>query len=306
MVVVGGEAAVVVVAVLVPLGSAVVLLAFVAVPLAAVPLAVVPLAVVPLAVVPVPPVPVPVVTPAALFAELLLVFPDGPVAPALDDISCLFIETIIHQKTHVVGKREEVASITLNMAVIKPMPRLSRGHVPSPGEPMPASETNNRQQGVANLVDNQDRSVCDGCVDAGLMEHHHLGELCQQQLLGTPLLGTLFAGPICDGRWANRFPNRIGYVHLLGRRRDRELGQRIWANIGILAVITFDSIRNLEANQFVKEWNLVREELDQLMGIANSLSGGHVSGPNTLVEGFQSFISTASPDFGKTHLDGIV
>ena len=151
------------------------------------------------------------------------------------------------------------------MCIVKAIPRFSWRHVSSPSEPMVARETDNGEQCIANLVHNQDWGVCDGCIDGCLVEHHHLRELCEEELLGTSLLGTLFAGPIGNGRRTNRFSNRISSRHLLGGRRDGELRQGIWPNILVVTMITLDLVCDLESHQLVEKGNLVAEKLNQLM-----------------------------------------
>jgi hypothetical protein len=64
---------------------------------------------------------------------------------------------------------------------------------------------------------------------------------------------------------------------------------------------------HLEAYELVEEGNLVPEELQELVGIADVLSSRHVRRDlDALVEGIQSFLSMRPPEFGQAALDWVV
>ena len=108
------------------------------------------------------------------------------------------------------------------------------------------------------------------------MKHHDLWELGQQELLLASLLLALLAGPVGDAMNLHRLCNRIGNRLLGSGWCDGELVQSVRANVAIRTVLTLDDIRNLEARELIKEGNLVTHELDELMGVTNTLACRHV------------------------------
>ena len=226
---------------------------------------------------------------------------------AFRTFSYLLIETIIQKKTHIVGKREEVAGVTLRLAVIQTMPRLSWRKIPTPGEPVSTRETYDRHECVANLVDNQDRGIGRRGSDRSLVEHHHAGELCKKELLVASLLLALLTRPVCDGDGFDCLSDCIRDCLFLLCGCKRELDHCIRLRLCRMAIVALDGICHPETHQLVKEGNLVDEKLDQLVRIPDSLSCRHVRGHlDRLVEGFESLVTLGPPDLGKTCLDHVL
>lgn len=71
----------------------------------------------------------------------------------------------------------------------------------------------------------------------------------------------------------------------------------------VVAIIALDHVRNLEPTQLVQKRQLVAKELQQLMRVANSLACGHHRGAHALVEGLQTLITFAPPDFLEAKVD---
>ena len=151
------------------------------------------------------------------------------------------------------------------MAVIKPIPRLTRREITPPGEPVTAGETYNGTQGIPNLVDDQDRRIRQRCTHRCLMKHHHLRELCEEQLLLTSTLSTLFTFPIGNDLRPHGLADRIRYRLLFLAWSNRELVHRVPAHVCIVAVVALDDLCDLEPCQLVKDRDLVTEKLNQLM-----------------------------------------
>ena len=192
------------------------------------------------------------------------------------------------------------------MPVIQAMPRLTRGKVSTPGEPVTASEADNRHQRVPDLIDHDDRGIGRRSPDRGLVEHHHLRELCEEQLLGAAELSALVALPIGDGDGFHRLCDGIRDRLLLLRRRNAELCQRIGLGLLVGAVVALNHVRYPESHELVKEGNFVEKEVDELVGVADVLTGGHVRGYlHALIEGVKSLLTLAAPELGEAALDRI-
>jgi hypothetical protein len=72
-------------------------------------------------------------------------------------------------------------------------------------------------------------------------------------------------------------------------------------------VVALNGVRNLEARKLIKEGHFITEELDELVGVADAFACRHRGTYlDAFIQGFQSFIATAGPDFGETCLDWIV
>ena len=247
---------------------------------------------------PVRPVP-PVADDAFCVLELEL-DPDGPVPPVDPvDILYLFIDTIIHEQSHTVVVRHKVCSVCLNMCIVKSIPRLTRWKVATPGEPVIACEAHNRKECEANFVEDDDGCVLSSGSHGGLVKHHDLRKLSKHHLLVASLLLALFTGPIGNALWLDGLGNRIGDGLLASYRRNRELVESVRTNVLVGTVVALNGVRNLEARKLIKEGYFITEELNELVGVADAFACGHRGTDlDAFIQGFQSFIATAGPDFG--------
>jgi len=192
----------------------------------------------------------------------------------------------------------------LNVAVIQAVPRLTRGKVSTPGEPVPSREAYNRHERIADLVQYKHWRVGSRGSDRGLVEHKDLGELSEKQLLGATELATVFTLPVWDGERPHCLCDRIGHRLLLLRGGNAELGEGIGLGLLVRAIVTLDGVRYPEAHELIKEGNFVDEEVYELVGVADVLPGGHVRRHlHTFVEGLEPLISFTSPDFREAHFD---
>ena len=78
------------------------------------------------------------------------------------------------------------------------------------------------------------------------MEHEHLGELGEEQLLRTSALSTVVTLPLWNARGANCLGNRIRDRLLFLRGGNRELRERIGFGFLVRAVIAANCVRNPE------------------------------------------------------------
>lgn len=241
--------------------------------------------------------PVPPVAEDAFCVLVLELDPDGPVAPV--DILYLFIDTIIHEQSHTIVVRHKVCSVCLNMCIVKSIPRLTRWKVTTPGEPVIPCEAHNRKECEANLVEDDDGCVLCGGSHGGLVKHHDLRKLSKHHLLVASLLLALFTGPIGNALWLDGLGNRIGDGLLASYRRNRELVESVRTNVLVGAVVALNGVRNLEARKLIKEGYFITEELNELVGVADAFACRHRGTDlDAFIQGFQSFIATAGPDFG--------
>lgn len=193
------------------------------------------------------------------------------------------------------------------MCIIKSIPWLTWWKVTTPGEPVVSCETHNRKQSEANLVEDDDGCVLCSGSHGCLVKHHDLRKLCKHHLLVASLLLALFTGPIGNALWLDGFSNRIGDGLLASYRRNGEFVEGIWAEVFVVAVVALNRVRNLEARKLIKEGYFVTEKLDELVGVADAFACGHRGTDlDTFIQGFQSLIATAGPDFGEARFDGVV
>lgn len=117
----------------------------------------------------------------------------------------------------------------------------------------------------------------------------------------------MFTLPVCDCHWLHGVCDSIRDCLFLLCRSDGELGECIWFDLLVSAVITPDGVRNLESHELVKEGNFVEEEVDELVGVADVFTGGHVGRDlHAFVEGFESLLTLASPELGKACFDCVL
>jgi hypothetical protein len=65
-------------------------------------------------------------------------------------------------------------------------------------------------------------------------------------------------------------------------------------------------VRHLEPTQLVEERQLVAEELQQLVGVANALASGHEGRLHTFVQSLEALVAAGAPDFLKGKVDGVI
>ena len=192
------------------------------------------------------------------------------------------------------------------MSVIQAIPWLTRGKVSTPGEPVTAREADHRHQCISDLVNHDDRCIRRGGPNRRLVEHEDLGELCEEQLLGATQLPALVALPIRDGERLDCVCDGFRHRLLLLSWRDAELRQRVGLGLLVGAVVTLNHVRYPEPHELVKEGNFVEKEVDELVGVANVLTGGHMRGHlHALVEGVESLLTLAAPKLGETAVDWV-
>jgi hypothetical protein len=190
------------------------------------------------------------------------------------------------------------------MAIIQTVPWLTRGKVSTPGEPVSSCETYNRHECVTILIQHKDWRIGSRCPYRSLVEHEDLRELGEEQLLRASVLSTVVTLPIWNGDRAYCFCDGIGDRLLLLRGCDAELGQCIWLDFLVGAVVTPDGVRYLEPHEFIKEGNLIEEEVDELVRVTDVFSCGHMGGClDALVECLETLFSFTSPDFREAHFD---
>jgi len=137
------------------------------------------------------------------------------------------------------------------------------------------------------------------------VEGQNLGKSSQEKLLAATKLFTLLALPIEDivglGGGNNRLRNR-----LLGLRgNNRKLNHRVSLSIRIRAVLALQPILNLESEQLIKKRDLVAKELEELVGVTDSLAGRHKRRIDTRVEVLESHGSGGVPDVVETDFDRV-
>lgn len=187
----------------------------------------------------------------------------------------------------------------LDVCVVKSIPWLTRWKVTTPGEPVISCETHNRKQCEADLVEDDDGCVLCSRSHGRLVEHHDLRELCKHHLLVASLLLALFTGPIGNALWLDGFSNRIRDGLLAAYGRNGEFVEGIGAEVFVVAVVALNGVRNLEARKLIKEGYFVTEKLDELVGVADAFACGHGGTDlDAFIQGLQSLIATAGPDFG--------
>jgi hypothetical protein len=71
----------------------------------------------------------------------------------------------------------------------------------------------------------------------------------------------------------------------------------------VVTIIALHHVRSFKPTQLVEEWKLVAEELQQLMRVANSLACGHHRCARALIEGLETLITFAPPDFLEAKVD---
>lgn len=67
------------------------------------------------------------------------------------------------------------------------------------------------------------------------------------------LLLALFTGPIGNALWFDGFSNRIGDGLLAAYGRNGEFVEGVGAEVFVVAVVTLNGVRNLEARKLIKE-----------------------------------------------------
>ena len=195
----------------------------------------------------------------------------------------------------------------LNVCVIKSIPRLTWWEVATPGEPVISREADNRKECEANLVEDDHGSVVCGGSHGSLVKHHDLRKLGKHHLLVTSLLLTLFTGPIRNALWLDGFGNRIGDSLLAPYRCDREFVESVRANVFVLTVVALNGVRNLETRKLIKEGHFITEKLNELVGVADAFTCRHGGTDlDAFIQGLQSFITTAGPNFGEARFDRVV
>ena len=193
------------------------------------------------------------------------------------------------------------------MCVVKSIPRLTRWKVATPGEPVISREADNRKECEANLVEDDDRCILCSGSHGSLVEHHDLRKLGKHHLLVTSLLLALFTGPIGNALWLDSFGNRIRDGLLASYRRNGELVEGIWAKVFVVAVVALNGVRNLEARKLIKEGHFITEELDEFVGVADAFACGHGGTDlDAFIQGLQSLVATAGPNFGEASFDRVV
>lgn len=185
------------------------------------------------------------------------------------------------------------------MCIVESIPWLTRWKVTTPGEPVVSCETYDRKECEANLVEDDDRCVLRGGSHGRLVKHHDLRKLSKHHLLVTSLFFALFTGPIGNALWFDGFSNCIGYILLAAYRRNGEFVEGVGAEVFVVAVVTLNGVRNLEPRKLIKEGHFVTEKLDELVGVADAFTCGHGGTDlDAFIQGFQSLVATAGPDFG--------
>ena len=227
--------------------------------------------------VPVGPVrPVPPVAEDAFCVVVFVVDPDGPVPPVDPvDILYLFIDTIIHQQAHTIVVRHKVCSMCLNMCVVESIPRLTRRKVTTPGEPVTSCKADNRKECEADLVEDDDGCILCSGSHRRLVKHHDLRKLGKHHLLVASFILALFTGPIGNTLRLDGFCNGVGDSLLASYRGDGEFIEGIRTNVLVIAVVTLNGVRNLEACERIKEGYFIAEKLDELMGVTDAFSCRH-------------------------------
>ena len=86
-----------------------------------------------------------------------------------------------------------------------------------------------------------------------------------EQLLRATLSSALFALPIWNLRRCYGLNHAVGETLFALCRRHRELDQRVWTGVFVVAVVTLYHVDTLESTQLVEERQLVTEELQQLV-----------------------------------------
>ena len=201
----------------------------------------------------------------------------------------------------------KVCRVCLNVRIVKSIPRLTWWKVTTPGEPVTSCETHNCKECEANLVEDDDGSILCSRSHGSLVEHHDLRKLGKHHLLVTSLLLTLFTGPIRNALWLDGFGNRIGDSLLAPYRCDREFIESVRANVFVLTVVALNGVRNLETRKLIKEGHFITEKLDELVGVADAFACRHGGTDlDAFIQGLQSFITTAGPNFGEARFDRVV
>ena len=201
----------------------------------------------------------------------------------------------------------KVCRVCLNVRIIKSIPRLTWWKVTTPGEPVTSCETHNRKECEANLVEDDDGSILRGRSHRSLVEHHDLRKLGKHHLLVTSLFLTLFTGPIGNALWLDSFGNRIGDSLFASYRCDREFIEGVGTNVFVVAVVALNGVRNLEACERIKEGHFIAEKLDEFVRVADAFTCRHGrTDLDTFIQGLQSFITTAGPNFGEARFDRVV
>ena len=203
-----------------------------------------------------------------------------------------------------VRQREVLGSAVANIGIVMLDPILTRRHVAAVRPPVPTVEADHRHQRVLLSVHHQLCRVRDRRVQRGGVEHEDLREGRHQQLLRATLRLALLARPIRNHDRSHRVNHAVRQTLLALRRRDGELNHRVRAHVLVRARIALDGVADLEATELIKEGQFIAHVLEQLVRVTDALAGGHHRRAHTFVEGLQTFVALAAPDFLKRFVDG--
>lgn len=97
----------------------------------------------------------------------------------------------------------------------------------------------------------------------------------------------LFTRPIGNTLRLDGFSNGIRDSLFASYGGDGEFIESVWTNVLVLAVVTLNGVRNLEACERIKEGYFITEKLDELMGVTDAFSCRHGGTDlDTFVQGF--------------------